>query len=87
MENVTITFADGLVLNAVKNANTYMVDEEFTTTDLSEVTITGDVNETLKNPQIVECAPADGKYCFLLHEATIAEQTRADVDYLLLLNE
>lgn len=88
MENVTIKFADGTELSAEQNGSCYIVNEkpDFPT-DLSEVTVEGGENASFVNAQVIECASVDGRYWFSFREVTADEQLRADVDYLLLVQE
>lgn len=88
MEEVTIRFADGTELEAEQNGSCFIANEKpVFPADLSEVTVEGDTVSLFSNAQVVECASVDGRYWFTFREVTADEHLRADVDYLLLMQE
>jgi len=78
MENITITFKNGVSIEAEKNGDCYITNAkpQFPS-DLSEVT----VGETkLKNVQLIECASVDGRYWFAFREMSETELWRANIE-------
>lgn len=74
-ESVKITFVNGLVLNAILNATTYIVDEkpDFPD-DISEVTVEMKNGTTVyRNAKIMEAYSDDGKYRFGISEMSPLE--------------
>lgn len=92
MEKVKITFASSGEIEAEKNGTCFIVEEPFAEdikNDLSIVTIEeedGTVTE-FHNAELIECASVDERYWYSFREVTADEQLRADVDYLLLMQE
>lgn len=92
MEKVKITFASGGEIEAEKNGSCFIVEEPFTDdvkNDLETVTIKeadGTVTE-YHNAELIECASVDERYWYSFREVSADEQLRADVDYLLLMQE
>lgn len=92
MEKVKITFASGSEIEAEKNGTCFIVEEPFTEdvkNDLSIVTIEEEDGTVMEfhNAELIECASVDKRYWYSFREVTADEQLRADVDYLLLMQE
>ena len=81
-ESVKITFTNGLVLDALLNATTYIVDEkpDFPD-DLSEVTVEMENGTTVyRNAKITEAYSDDGKYRFGISEMSPLEIRLAEYE-------
>lgn len=88
MEKVKITFTNGIMIEAEKNASSLIMDRkpDFPQ-DLSSVTVTGaDWKRIYRNVEIIECASVDNRYWFAFYEVPEAEravrQTQADIGYI-----
>lgn len=81
-ESAKITFVNGLVLNAMLNATTFIVDEkpDFPD-DLSEVTVEMENGTTVyHNAKIMEAYSDDGKYRFGISEMSPLEIQLAEYE-------
>lgn len=81
-ESVKITFTNGLMLNAMLNATTFIVDEkpDFPD-DLSEVTVEMENGTTVyHNAKIMEAYSDDGKYRFGISEMSPLEIQLAEYE-------
>lgn len=92
MEKVKITFASGKEIEAEKNGTCFIVEEPFTEdvkNDLAIVTIEEEDGTVMEfhNAELIVCASVDKRYWYSFREVTADEQLRADVDYLLLMQE
>lgn len=90
---VRIVFATGLVIDAVLNATTYIVDEkpDFPA-DIVDVTVEGGgETTTFHNVEIVESYSDDGKYRFTIREVSadviVQEKTDAQIMYTALMTD
>ena len=85
-QRARIIFASGLIINAVLNASTYIVDEEPDfPSDLTEVTVeVGDETTVYHNAEIAEAYSDDGKYRFGIREVSpeVIAQERADAQIM-----
>ena len=85
-QKAKIIFTSGLVIVAVLNASTYIVDEEPEfPADLTEVTVESAENTTIyHNAEIVEAYSDDGKYRFGIREISpdIIAQEKADAQIM-----
>lgn len=94
MEKVTITFKDGTVLEAEKNASTYIVDSkpEFPA-DLSDVSVTGEGGDAavFAHAKVIECYPSDKRYWFTFLEETETERSakkmQSDIEYIAMMSD
>lgn len=93
MKKVTITFKNGVEIEAEVNGNCYIVDSkpDFPV-DLSEVTVTaGEDKKILYEAEVNEAASVDGRYWFALRELTEQElkdiKTQADIQYLAMMTD
>ena len=81
-----IIFLSGAVIEAILNANTFIVDEEPDfPADLTEVTVeTEDGTTVYHNVEIVEAYSDDDKYRFIISEipADIIAQEKADAQIM-----
>lgn len=81
MEKVTITFSDGSTVEADVNGNCFIVDEKpVFPKDLSEVSISGEEEQTIHHAEIIEAASTDGRYWFVLREIPQNELEREKMD-------
>ena len=86
-------FASGLIVNAVLNASTYIVDEEPDfPSDLAEVTVEIEDKTTVyHNAEIIEAYSDDGKYRFGIREVSsdviTREKTDAQIMYTALMTD
>ena len=81
MEKVMITFLDGTVVEAEVNGNCYIADEKpVFPNDLSEVSISGEDEQTIHHAEIIEAASTDGRYWSVLREIPQSELEREKMD-------
>lgn len=85
-QRAKIIFASGLMIEAVLNATTFIVDEEPTfPADLTEVTVEIEGETTVyHNAEISEVYSDDGKYRFGIREipADVIAQEKADAQIM-----
>ncbi len=81
-KNVRIIFASGLVIEAMLNATTYIVDEKPAfPANIEDVTVEDEDGSTVyHNAKIVEAYSDDGKYRFTITEATEIERRFAEIE-------
>ena len=92
-QKAKIIFTSGLVIEAMLNASTFIVDEkpEFPA-DLTEVTVEGEDGTTVyRNVEIVEAYSDDDKYRFIIREipsdVIAQEKTDAQIMYTALMTD
>jgi len=61
----TITFKNGTTIEVEQNGSTFITETKPTfPTDLSDITISGENEETIKNGMIVECYGPNSEYYY-----------------------
>lgn len=90
--NATITFNNGLQIQAEQNATSFITDinPDFPD-DLSFVTVSDENgDEYYQNAEIIECASIDGRYWFGIREVPeserIQKQMQANIDYVAMMS-
>lgn len=90
--NATITFNNGLQIQAEQNATSFItnIKPDFPD-DLSFVTVYGENGEEYyQNAEIIECASVDARYWFGIREVPESErkqkQMQANIDYVAMMS-
>lgn len=89
MEEVRIIFNDGTEIEAEVNGDSYIVDtepdfpEDMTTVEV----VKGEETTEFHNARVQECASVDGRFWFVILEATQSEILESQVFYTAMMTD